>query len=112
MKDRIEKINVAPEPSGTGEVYTASERLYEDAEGNVVRADDPARRKLLLAEGAQMPMADAERLGILDLEPAEPAGKADVVVEEDEAEAEPKGGAKAVKAAPANKAVSAPKADK
>jgi hypothetical protein len=80
--------------------YVATERLYLNSSGEVVKADDPDRQSLLIAVGGQMPEADAQRLGLLD-EPdaeaeadAEPAPKA------------PKGKApntKAVTKAPENK---------
>lgn len=113
MKDRVEPINVAPAEPTVGDVYIAPERLYADADGKPVRADDPNRKSLLVAEGAEIPMDRARELGILDMP------EADVVVEAGEADGDPNAGAdadkadaKAVEAAPKNKALSAPKSTK
>lgn len=80
-------------------VYTSPRRLYLTADGKVVGHDSPDKQTLLVAEGGTLPLADAERYGLVTVEqtitPVENA------VEE-----------KAVKAAPANKAVKAAPADK
>jgi len=65
-------------------VYVASERLYLDDAGNVVSADDPTRRTLLVPAGGTLPQARAEALGLLtsdddtvsDSGPATPAERA------------------------------------
>lgn len=76
-------------------LWTADRRLYLNAEGKVVEADDPTRQSLLVAQGGTIPLADAERLGIVTVTPAQITTVA------------PAGGEKA-KAAPANKAKTAP----
>lgn len=70
-------------------MYTATERLYLDAEGKVVKADDPNRTSLLVAAGGSLTDAEARRYGLLDA----PEAKA----------AEPKVN-KSIGKAPANKA--------
>lgn len=51
--------------------WTADRRLYLDKDGKVVEADDPNRASLLVAEGGQLPLADAKRLGLVEVAPAE-----------------------------------------
>jgi hypothetical protein len=77
-------------------MYTATERLYTDANGKVVKADDPTRQSLLIGVGQTMPEERARELGLLD-EPTEDAAAAE------EKAAEPKAN-KAVTKAPFNKA--------
>jgi hypothetical protein len=67
--------------------YTADRRLYTDADGNVVEADDPNRQTLLVAAGGSLPIEEATRYGLN--------------VEQ-----------KAVSKAPQNKAVSGPEESK
>lgn len=57
-------------------MYTADRRLYQDADGNVVEADDPKRVKLLVGVGGQIPLADAERYGLVEVTPAQVKAKA------------------------------------
>jgi hypothetical protein len=45
-------------------VYTADRRLYLNAEGAVVEADDPARATLLVPEGGILPLERARELGL------------------------------------------------
>jgi hypothetical protein len=45
--------------------FTATERLYLDADGKVVKADDPKRRSLLVGVGGTMPMDRARALGLV-----------------------------------------------
>jgi hypothetical protein len=47
-------------------MYTATERLYLDADGKVVKADDPARRSLLINTGQTMPEEQARELGLIE----------------------------------------------
>jgi hypothetical protein len=44
--------------------FVADRRLYLDADGNVVEADDPNRARLLVGAGGTVPAADAERYGL------------------------------------------------
>lgn len=67
-------------------LWTADRRIYLDAKGAAVEADDPTRQTLLVAQGSTIPLAEAERLGLIEVTPAEVK----------------------VKAAPSNKAKSAP----
>lgn len=46
--------------------WTADRRLYLDAHGNVVEADNPARVTLLVPQGGRLSMADAARYGLLE----------------------------------------------
>lgn len=46
-------------------LWTSDRRLYLNADGAVVEADDPSRVSLLVAAGGTIPLADAERLGII-----------------------------------------------
>lgn len=73
---------------GTNDMYVATERLYLDKDGNVVKADDPARVSLLVAVGSKLSDEDARRYGL---------GESD-----EKAIAEPKAN-KAIGKAPANK---------
>lgn len=50
-------------------LWTADRRLYLDQSGKVVEADDPTRVTLLVAEGGTIPLADAERYGLVAVEP-------------------------------------------
>jgi hypothetical protein len=49
--------------------WTADRRLYLDASGKVVEADNPARASLLVAQGGELLMDEAVRLGLVT-EPA------------------------------------------
>lgn len=53
-------------------VYVADRRLYLDKDGGVVEASDPRRASLLIGKGCQMPMEQAERLGLVKTETPEP----------------------------------------
>lgn len=57
-------------------VWVADRRLYLDEAGNVVEANDPTRRSLLVPAGGSIPLADAERYGLVSREekaaPAKP----------------------------------------
>lgn len=76
--------------------YKATKRLYLSVDGTrAVEEGDPQANTLLVNEGGELPLADARRYGL---------------VQEEEAAAEPQ--AKAVDAAPANKAVKAPEGNK
>ncbi len=70
--------------------YVATERLYLDKDGKVVKASDPNRATLLVAAGGALPMERATELGLL------------VVEDDTKAKAEPAEN-KAKKAAPENK---------
>lgn len=63
--------------------YIADRTLYLDANGKVVEADDPAKLTKLISPGLPLPMARARELGLVP---------------------EPEPEAKAVEAAPENKA--------
>jgi hypothetical protein len=80
-------------------LWTADRRLYLNKDGQVVEADDPTRQTLLVAQGGTIPLADAERYGLVTVTPAQVTTVA------------PASGAKA-KAAPANKARTAPSENK
>lgn len=59
-------------------LWTADRRIYLDREGRAVEAKDPARVSLLVAEGGQIPLEQAQRLGLVAVvEPAKttPANK-------------------------------------
>jgi hypothetical protein len=45
--------------------HTSKERLYLDADGNVVKADDPNRLTLLVGAGGVIPMETALKHGLL-----------------------------------------------
>ena len=47
-------------------MHKSDRRLYLDAEGKVVEADDPNRATLLVSEGGTLPMEDARRYGLLN----------------------------------------------
>ena len=55
--------------------YTAEERLYLSADGKVVKAGDPSAATLLAGAGDEIPMAQAEALGLVKAA-AKPADKA------------------------------------
>lgn len=65
---------VAPQPEHiidlegpmASNMWTSERRLYLDQDGNVVEADDPKRASLLVGQGGQLPLADAERYGLLE----------------------------------------------
>jgi hypothetical protein len=80
-------------------IYTADRRIYLDKNGKAVEADDPNRVSLLVAAGATLPMADAERYGLTAPAPA-PAPA--VAGEPEQKAAAPKAN-KAKGAAPENK---------
>ena len=46
-------------------LWTSDRRLYLDKDGKVVEADDPTRQSLLVAAGGTIPLADAERYGLV-----------------------------------------------
>jgi predicted O-methyltransferase YrrM len=46
-------------------LWTADRRLYLDAAGKVVEADNPARASLLVAQGGTILMDDAIRYGLV-----------------------------------------------
>lgn len=48
------------------QTYTADRRLYLDANGVVVEADDPNRATLLVQAGGTLPHARAVELGLLE----------------------------------------------
>lgn len=81
-------------------MWTADRRLYLDKDGKVVEADDPSRASLLVAQGGTIPLADAERYGLIKVTPA--------VIENVQPQAPEGGDAQKMKAAPANKAKAAP----
>lgn len=62
-------------------LWTADRRLYLNAAGQVVEADDPTRASLLVAVGNSIPMAEAIRLGLAE---------APAVTDQDEAAVEGK----------------------
>ncbi len=45
-------------------LFTADRRLYLNAEGEAVEADDPNRITLLAAKGTQFSMSHAQQLGL------------------------------------------------
>lgn len=49
-------------------LFTANRRIYLDAQGKPVEADDPNRASLFLAEGQSIPIAKARQLGLLSAE--------------------------------------------
>lgn len=67
--------------------FKADKRYYLNSQGQAVGEEDPDIQSLLVAEGGELPLADARRYGL---------------VQEEEPAAEPQ--SKAVEAAPANKA--------
>lgn len=52
--------------------WTADRRLYLDKDGTVVEADNPARVRLLIAEGGTLPIEQARALGLIPVEAAPP----------------------------------------
>lgn len=57
--------------------WCSPERLYLNAQGKAVKADDPARVSLLVAAGGCIPMAQAQGLGLVsEPAPEAPAQKA------------------------------------
>lgn len=54
--------------------YTAEERLYLSADGKVVKAGDPSAASLLAGVGDEIPMEQAEALGLVKAA-AKPADK-------------------------------------
>jgi hypothetical protein len=56
-----------------GDKFTSDRRLYLNGEGNVVEADNPKRKTLLVGEGGQLDMAKAREHGLIG-EPAESEG--------------------------------------
>lgn len=56
-------------------LWTADRRLYLDKDGKVVEADDPTRQSLLVAVGGTIPLADAERYGLVTVKVAEVKAK-------------------------------------
>lgn len=85
-------------------LWTAPERLYLDASGKAVKANDPNRVSLLVASGATLPIARARELGLVspDAETAAPGPTPD----DDAAAVERKNRNRGK--APANKAKSPP----
>ncbi len=79
-------------------IWTSDRRLYLDAAGKVVEADDPTRATLLVNAGGAIPIERAEALGLVNAPAAEPQPAPE--------------GEKAKAKAPANKAKSAPEEDK
>jgi len=76
-------------------LWTADRRLYLNADGKAVEADDPTRQSLLVAQGGTIPLADAEKYGLVTIVPAQIANIAPAPEEK-------------AKAAPTNKAKAAP----
>jgi hypothetical protein len=56
-------VDLEAEPMASN-LYTSDRRLYLNAEGKVVEADDPTRVSLLVNAGGTIPMADAEKYGL------------------------------------------------
>lgn len=50
--------------------YIATERLYLDKDNNVVKANDPKKLTLLVAEGGRLPIEKATQYGLTNPEPA------------------------------------------
>lgn len=46
--------------------YVSDRRLYLDAAGNLVEANDPAKLTLLVAEGSTLTEAQARQYGLVD----------------------------------------------
>lgn len=85
--------------------HKSDRRLYLDAEGNVVEANDPKKRTLLVGKGGELPMEDARRYGLVGDEPAqkpaeaaqkpaEPTERRDTAMEIARPESAPKGSQK------------------
>lgn len=51
-------------------LWTSDRRLYLDKAGKAVEADDPSRVSLLVAAGGTIPLADAEKYGLVTVTPA------------------------------------------
>lgn len=51
-------------------MWTSNRRLYLDKDGKVVEAGDPTKQSLLVAAGGTIPLADAERYGLITVTPA------------------------------------------
>jgi hypothetical protein len=62
--------------------YIAKERLYLDKDGKVVKADDPKRLTLLVAEGGRLPAARADELGLKVGAKESPEDEAEAIVKE------------------------------
>jgi hypothetical protein len=56
--------------------HKSDRRLYLDAEGNVVEADNPKKLTLLVAEGGELPMDQARQYGLVQDEPGDAAAEA------------------------------------
>lgn len=54
--------------------WTSPERLYLDAAGKVVKADDPTRVSLLVGAGGSLPMERAQALGLTTTESKDVGG--------------------------------------
>lgn len=50
---------------GSGSMYRSNERLLLTADGKVVKGDDPKGVTLLVAEGGELPYADAIKHGLI-----------------------------------------------
>ena len=57
-------------PSISKAMWTSNRRIYLNAEGQPVEANDPARASLLVAEGGSIPQEQAVSLGLIEVEPA------------------------------------------
>lgn len=58
------------DPFMASNLWTSDRRLYLDKDGKVVEADNPTRLSLLVAAGGTIPLADAERYGLVTVTPA------------------------------------------
>ena len=76
-------------------LWTSDRRIYLNAEGKAVEADDPTKQSLLVAQGGTIPLADAEKYGLVTVTPAQVTTVAPASSEK-------------AKAAPTNKAKAAP----
>lgn len=47
-------------------MYVATERLYLNKDGKVVKGDDPSRTSLLVAVGGKLSDEDARRYGLIE----------------------------------------------
>lgn len=54
--------------------WTSNRRLYLDKDGKVVEATDPTRATLLVVAGGSIPLADAQRYGLLSAPQGTPEG--------------------------------------
>lgn len=77
-------------------IWTSDRRLYLDKDGKVVEADDTTKQSLLVAAGGTIPLADAQRYGLITVTPAIITPVAPSQPETDDTQK--------MKAAPANKA--------